>query len=269
MNKHTSQSGQVLMIAILFATVIFTIGLSITNLTSKDTKGTKLQEDASRARAAAEAGIEAALGQGSNNSVDIGTLLPGSGLSGQAVVTTEPSAQFTTPLISKDAQYTFYITGYNPDTQSVITGSFDADIAVQRLTPSSAQYCSSTQAFAVELTFIDATPSTGGIIQRYLIDECDLVDGTTDEYDFGGTIPTSAMSPDPHILIARIIAPSSSFNGAKLRIDNLSASDFPAQGKIVTSTASVGQTSDQNVTKKVKLFQSYPQLPAEFFVTSF
>ncbi len=268
MKRPDRQSGQILMIAILFATVIFTIGLSITNLTTKDTKGTKLQEDASRARAAAEAGIEAALGQGSNDTVNIGSLLSGSGLSGQATVTTEASAQFTTPLISKDAQYTFYMTGYDPSTQTVTTGSFDTDIAIQRVVPADAQYCSGNQKFALELTFIDATPSTGGIVGRYIIDECDLVDGTTDEYDFGATIPTSAITPDPHILIARVIAPSSAFDGAKIRIDTTNGSLFPAQGKIVTSTASVGGTTDKNVTKKVKLFQSYPQLPAEFFVTS-
>ena len=268
MKTQTSQSGQILMIAILFATIIFTIGLSITNLTTKDTKGTKLQEDASRARAAAEAGIEAALGQGSNDSVDIGSLLSGAGLSGQATVTTEATAQFTTPLISKDAQYTFYITGYDSSTQTVTTGSFDDDMAIQRISPASAQYCSSEQKFALELTFIDATASTGGIVGRYVIDECDLIDGTTDEYDFGATIPTSSITPDPHILIARVIAPSGSFDGAKIRIDNSGGNQFPAQGKVVTSTASVGTTVDQNVTKKVKLFQSYPQLPAEFFVTS-
>ena len=255
------------MIAILFATILFTIGLSITNLTSQDTRVAKLQEDEAKARAAAEAGIEAAIGQGSNEAVDISSLLPNAGLSGSAVFSSEAGPTFTTPLISKDAQYTFYLTGYDPTINTVITSSFSDDIAINRVLPTGT-YCGGAQAFAVEITLIDATVGSSRIVDRYIIDECDLIQSDTDQYDFGQTLPTSSVTPDPHILIARIIAPNNAFDGARLQFENIGANDFPAQGRIITSTASVGPTANQNVTKKVKLFQSYPQIPAEFFVTS-
>lgn len=263
-----NQDGQVLMIAILFATILFTIGLSVTNITTRSTKGATLEEDESKARAAAEAGIEAAIGQGNDNPVNIGTLFENTNLSGTAVFSSEPSPEFTTPLISKDAQYTFYLIGYDTDNNTVSTGPFGDDISVEVAEPSGGVDCSGAQAFAVELTLIDATPNTGGIVGRYIIDECNLIDSDTDQYTFGQTIPTGSVTPDPHILIARVIAPNNTFDGTKLTFVNEGNNVFPAQGRTVTSTASVGEEANQNVTKRVRLFQSFPQIPAEFFVTS-
>lgn len=266
-SKHHQQSGQVLMIAILIATILFTIGLSITNLTTQDSKVAKLQEDEAQARAAAEAGIEAAVGQGSDEAVDIGGLLPNTNLSGSAVFSTDAAPTFTTPLISKDAQYTFYLTGYDSDTDTIVTSAFNDDISINRVTPTGS-YCSGAQAFAVEVTVINATAGSGDILERYIIDECNLVASDTNQYSFGQTLPTSSLSPEPHVVIARIIAPNNAFDGTRIEFENVAGNDFPAQGRTITSTASVGQTSNQNVTKKVRLFQSHPQLPTEFFVTS-
>lgn len=263
-----SQKGQVLLIVILLATVLLTVGLSITQITTQDAKVAKLQEDAAKARAAAEAGIEAALGQAGNDSIDISGLLSDDALSGTASFDTSVAPEFTTPLISKDAQYTFYLIGYDTAANLVLTGTFSDDMILNRVEPSATDYCSTAQAFAVELTFVDATPVTGGIVERFLIDECNLLSGTTAEFAFGDTIPSSSITPDPHVVIARVIAPNNGFNGAKLEfVNNTSGSDWPAQGRTVISTASVGNTENQNVTKKVRLFQSHPQFPAEFFVT--
>lgn len=256
-----------LLIVILLATVLLTVGLSITQITTQDAKVAKLQEDAAKARAAAEAGIEAALGQAGNDSIDISGLLSDDALSGTASFDTSVAPEFTTPLISKDAQYTFYLIGYDTAANLVLTGTFSDDMILNRVEPSATDYCSTAQAFAVELTFIDATPVTGGIVERFLIDECNLLSGTTAEFAFGDTIPSSSITPDPHVVIARVIAPNNGFNGAKLEFVNASGSDWPAQGRTVISTASVGNTENQNVTKKVRLFQSHPQFPAEFFVT--
>ncbi len=271
MFKHINQngqSGQTLMFIIIFATILLTVGLTITELTTTDTRVANLEEEESRARAAAEAGIETAIGQAGSDSVDIGSLLEGSGISGTAVIEEETDYQFTTPLISKDGQYTFYLLGYDTDAEEILTGNFDDDISINRIEPSDSDYCSGTEAFAVELTLIDATPSTGGIVERYIIDECDLIDSDTSQYTFGQSMPFASVSPEPHIVIARVIAPSNSFDGAQIQFENESVNDFPAQGRTVISTASVGETQNENVTKKIKLFQSHPQFPTEFFVTS-
>jgi hypothetical protein len=53
------------------------------------------------------------------------------------------------------------------------------------------------------------------------------------------------------------------YNSSKLFFS--APGNFPIQGKTVSSTA----TTTTGVSKKVTLFQSYPQIPAEFFTTSF
>lgn len=256
-----NQMGQVLLIAILLSTVLLTLGLSLLDLTGKDTRITKIQEDTAKAQAAAEAGIEAALNDLNAENLDIATILNDQNYAGTVTVAELTHHSFTTPLISKDGQYTFFLTGYDPVAKTITSAAMVDNMVINRIMPTGT-YCSTDQAFAVELTFLS---STSGVVKRYLIDECNLLDATTDEYTFASTIPTADISPDPSIMIARIISPSNNFDGAKLEIVNATADEeWPAQGKTITSTASFGES---NVTKKVQLFQSFPQFPAEFFIT--
>ncbi|OGK59382.1 hypothetical protein A3I56_02695 [Candidatus Roizmanbacteria bacterium RIFCSPLOWO2_02_FULL_43_10] len=258
-----NQAGQVLLIVILLSTVLLTVGLSLIDITALDNKVTKIQEDASKARAAAEAGIEAALNDVSAESIDIGQILADSTISGTTTIELIEENAFTTPIISKDGQFTFYLTGYNPQTKTITAGTVDDDMTIERVLPTSAGYCSGDQAFAVEVTFISAST---GVVGRYMIDECPLIEGSTDEYAFGAIIPTSSISPEPNVMIMRVIAPSNDFDGARLRITNSTeGAQWPAQGRTIIATAQAGASK---VTKKIKLFQSFPQFPAEFFVTS-
>lgn len=264
-NRHTAhirQSGQVLLIAILLSTVLLTVGLSLLDLTGKDTRITKIQEDTAKAQAGAEAGIEAALNDPSAQQMDIASILNNEDYSGNVTVQELTQHSFTTPLISKDGQYTFYLTGYDSVAKTITSTAMTDNLIINRISPSDSGYCSGDQAFALELTFLS---TTDGVVKRYLIDECNLLEGTTDQYNFAATIPSGDITPDPSIMIARVIAPSNNFDGAKLEIVNATAdAQWPAQGKTVTSTASFGESQ---ITKKVQLFQSFPQFPAEFFVT--
>lgn len=256
------QSGQILLIAILLSTVLLTVGLSLLDLTGKDTRITKIQEDTAKAQAAAEAGIEAALNDPAASEIDIASILDNEDYSGNVTVQELSQHSFSTPLISKDGQYTFYLTGYDPVAKAIISAAMTDNMVINRVTPADSGYCSGDQAFALELTFLS---TTDGVVKRYLIDECDLFDGTTDEYDFAATIPSGDITPDPSIMVARVIAPNNNFDGAKLEVVNATEdAQWPAQGKTVTSTASFGESE---ITKKVQLFQSFPQFPAEFFVT--
>lgn len=261
MNKHERQKGQALLTGILLATVMLTVGLSILELTRTETQTAQLEQDQKRAFAAAEGGLEAAIGLTPGAQVNISDLNLGTGLSGQATVDASTSTTFTTPSIPKDGSYTFYLTGYDSQTNQVIKSSFGDDISIDRTEPAGI-YCGTPNQFAVELTFLNMGD---GVVTRRLIDECDLIDDSIDEVAFGATISTVGFSSDPHVLLLRIISPSSAFTGAKLTLINESDNNWPLQGKTVTSTA----RTSTGVTKKVQLFQSYPQLPAEFFVTSF
>jgi len=260
MKTHSSQSGQALLIAILIASVLLTIGLSLTNTTIQETKIAKLQEDSSRARAAAEAGIDYVLDKDPAGEIQLENILPvNDDITGTAQIINETSPSFTTPLMSKDAQYTIYLTGYNATTHKVVAGSFTDGITV-----TSSLDCAAN-AFAVELTFIN---TTNGIVTRRLVDDgCDVIDGEANELDikFGDIIDTSTFRYGPQVLIARVLTANSNFGGVKLSLTRTSGQDWPSQGRSIISTATTGG----NVTKKIKLFQSYPQFPADFFVTTF
>ncbi len=270
MTRQNTQSGQALLIAILISSVLLTIGLSLTQITNQETKIAKLQEDSSRARAAAEAGIDYILDQEPEGIVQLADILPGNeDITGTAQITEETSPTFTTPIISKDVQYTFYLTGYDATTHQVIPGNFADNISINKVLPTDSGSCS-TNAFAVEVTFINMTE---GIVARRLIDEeCDIISGEANEQDINFTnldpsdvIQTSSFSDDPHVMIVRIVAPSANFEGAKLSVERGSGQDWPSQGRYIVSEAITGG----NVIKKIKLFQSHPQFPTEFFVTSF
>src|SRR3989344_2428309 len=216
--RNKQSGGQVLLIIVLIATVLMTIGLSLTQLTVDESKISKLEEDAKKARAAAEAGLDVALDQ-----LDI----------------------WEDPIQIGD----------------LVGNDLIVDISRPART-----LCGTINELALELTFVN---NSSGIVTRRLAEEngCDIIDSTNGihEINLGDTISTSGFSDGPHLLIARIIAPNDAFTGAKISITNTSGNDWPPQGKTVISTASTAG----GVTKKIKLFQSYPQFPAEFFVTSF
>lgn len=264
-NKKTAQSGQALLIAILISSVLLTIGLSLTRITNQETKIAKLQEDSSRARAAAEAGIDYLLDQEPVGQVKLENILPqNDDITGTAEIKTDTSTSFTTPLLSKDSQYTFYLTGYNATTHQVIADKFLDNIIINKTSPEDSSSCGAN-AFAVEITFIN---TANGIVTRRLIDrECDIIAGEANEADinFGDAIQTSGFSSHPHVMILRILAASNNFEGTKLRIEREGGESWAAQGRTFVSEAATGG----KVIKKIQLFQSHPQFPVEFFVTTF
>ena len=118
---------------------------------------------------------------------------------------------------------------------------------------------------ALELTFV----STTNTVRRRLADPCDQISETSQDlgsasnppaiggYSFAYRTDFIAVI-DQAILIVRTI-------GASTRVALEAQATLPAQGKYITSEAK----TPSGVSKKVQLFQSYPQIPAEFFVTSF
>jgi hypothetical protein len=257
--KRHRQSGQILLMIILMSTIVATIGLSVLHSSTEDTRMAALEEDAKNAYAAAEAGIEAVLETNSNDLTDLSF----DGITITADIQDQPTGIFTTPLIPKDGQYTFYFASYDELTNQINGDTYAGDVTVSLsdLTPKDCGEMS--EQFAVELTFFDFTDESESVYRR-LIDLCDMFEGTYHEWGFGDEKTLSSESPAiaGHVMIMRVIAPSISFEGVKLTIDDDSGT---SQGKVIISTA----TTTTGVVKKIKLFKSFPQLPADFFVTSF
>ncbi|OGK26669.1 hypothetical protein A3C28_02670 [Candidatus Roizmanbacteria bacterium RIFCSPHIGHO2_02_FULL_39_9] len=271
MKNH--KSGQVLLVAVLLIATVLTVTLTLTLKSTTETQLTKLEEDSQKTLSAAEAAVEAALKQG--NITDFSTL----GLSnftGSATVGTQTSREFVTPLLQKNQQYTVYLAEY-PDlnsgyfTQNInfyFGGENDTNCSGTRTTP------------ALEVTLLYSTNS----MRRWVIEPCSsgtkiggsqLTSATqlgtvhsAEGFSFRySSTPSSSegvqITPyaQPKMLVIRAL-----FNQTRIALESTNAAvNIPLQGKTVTSTA----TSQTGVTKKVQLFQSYPQLPASFFVTSF
>ena len=262
MKPLNSKSGQVLLIAVMLLAVTLTIVLSITFSSRTDTQLTKLEQDNQKALAAAEAGIEAALKSSGSISIGGSGILPDSGFSGSASVTeTYTKTNFITPLLEKDEQYTFYMGAYDK-VANTIGASTPEDLTVCFGTPNQ------TTKTAVEITVVKGSGSY--TLTRYLLDpenpvrvaSADIPSSSCSgdgSFSYSTTIDSASIGADTKLVLVRILYASS-----KVRFSRTSTA-FPSQGKFVSSEA----TSNSGVSKKVELFQSYPQIPADLFVTSF
>ena len=116
----------------------------------------------------------------------------------------------------------------------------------------------------------------GSLIQRYVVNpESDpsLIGGvgTLTGVAPGGNCPSEVTFSNQFtldtgannlLLLIRVLSSSPTQTRVGLYADG---GNLPLQGRTITSEAK----SPTGVTKKVQLFQSFPQIPAEFFVTSF
>ena len=250
-----SESGQVLLITIMLLATALTVALSVSFKSTTETQVTKLQEENQKALAAAEAGIESALKEEAG--VNIGGLGGLGGFSGTADCNeNSPGNSFASPLLQKDEQYTFYFADY-PDLSSYWSGDIHF------------YFKSETDAPALELTFISST----GVITRYLLDPDNRVSAESGEttcdtglYSAGGVAfqrrtNLAITVANTKVIIARAISGETKIG--------IGGTTLKSQGKTCESSATSGTTAGEGVTKKMTLLQSFPQIPADFFVTSF
>jgi len=245
------KKGQVLLIVVMLLATALTVALTATYQSVTETQLTKLEEENQKALAAVEAGIEAALKQ--KTSVNISSLPNLSSFTGQAEIQTTQSNQFITPLLQKDEQYTFYLANY-PNFTSYWGGQINIYFKTESACPS------------LELTQIKNDNS----LARNIVDPCNQITnnnlrlGTTSgTYSFGSVNFNYKLSSDLSISNTKLLIVRVLF--APTRIGFQGSTNFPLQGSTIISTAK----TQAGVEKKVQLFQSYPQIPAEFFVTSF
>lgn len=263
-----NQKGQALLIAVMLLSTAITIVLAVSFKSTTDTKTVKLEEESQKAFAAAEAGLEAAIQQG-NGTVALSALNVPSGFTGQATVdSTSVKPAFVTTPMRKDEQYTFYVADYNKTTgafSSPWTGNLTFYFGVKSAD------CAATRPPALEVITI-ATVSGVDKATRRLIEPCSpgagsdisatrsatgyTVDSTTFSYKADSPITVPAQ--------AKVVIIRSLFADGPIGIDG-GGSNLRLQGKSAISEAH----SPSGVTKRISLFQSYPQIPSDFFVTSF
>lgn len=251
-----NKSGQILLITVMLLATVMTIVLSVSFKSSTDTQVTKLEEESQKALAAAESAIEVALKENGSVTIGTGSLSTITGFEGAATIESSTSKTFTTPIILKDGSYTFYLGNYNVATK-IITPVTD----VNNLT-----LCFETGTVkpAVEVTLV----KTSGV-KKYVVDPSSRISNSsagsactpdTTNYSYSTNIPSPDIGADAQFLLVRVLyAPTKLFFSRN--------TDLPIQGRTVSSEA-ISSTST-GVSKKIVLFQSYPQIPGEFFSTSF
>lgn len=258
------QSGQILLVTIMLIATALTVALATAFTSKTNTKTTKLEEDSQKALAAAQAGIETAVRQGTVT--DLSTIPGLSGITGSAVVTeTNSLTNFISPLLQKDESYTFYLADY-PSFINPQTGTISVYYGTQGVT------CDN---IALELTLIYGT-SPNYSIKRFIADKAGRLTSQTDNIYYslfsGGNLQNTAFNcrtdpaqvnltnsfANPKILIVKAL-----FYPTKLGFEG--SATLKTQGKTIFSDAktSIG------VDKQIQLFQSYPQISSDFFVTSF
>ncbi len=258
-----NRKGQILLITVMLLATVMTIVLSVSFKSVTETQVTKLEEESQKALAAAESAIEVALRENSLNGdtnfiIGADSLSSITGFSGSATIQTAASKTFTTPSIPKDGSYTFYLGDYNVETKAInpsILHPYGITICFESATPDPAIEFTLVKSDSVKKYIIDPVlPSR--ITNASFITPC-FPDMTN--YSYSTYIPEGDIYQGQFLLVRVLYAPTKLFFS---RDTNL-----PIQGRTVSSEAT--SSTSTGVSKKVVLFQSYPQIPGEFFTTTF
>ena len=272
---HNLKSGQALIMLVLMIALLMTIVAATSFRLTTEIQSSKLQEESVRALAAADAGIEVGLRIANTTGSSIVPItfaaaninVAGVDLARSQITITDTPADFVSQLVPKDEQLTYYLQEY-PD----YTSSYTGDITVL-FGSEGAGTCGSGLGGrtipAIEITYIlggspnqvkreilePCPPGTfqiGGVGHATVLSVPETVDGIT--YNYSATL--SGLG-GYEIAFMRTL-----FSGTRFIVRGRPLS---TQGKLIRSEA----RSLSGPSKVVTIFQSLPQLPADFFVTTF
>ncbi len=261
--KMQNTGGQILLILVMIMAIAVTVVLTITFTSRTDTQLTKLEEESQKALAAAEAGIESTLKSDAaiSNLSTIGNLSDTITSGSTSLATSSTIA----PVLQNGESYTLYLASYNASTKTFSNPGSNNNITVYYGTSGS---CNNI--------ILDIAVVTTTAVTRYIADvgnqantgandigvaSTNTVNGTTYNCRTSAINVTSASNP--RFLVVRFVTPSNNPSSSAVAFSGSNA--LQSQGQTVSSKA----TTQTGVTKEVQLFQSYPQIPAEFFFTSF
>lgn len=280
----SGQEGQILLVVVLTMIVALTVGLSVAARVVTELKLSKQNEESQRAFQAAESGIQQALSNaGQTYTLNINDL--GNKAAVNAVKTTDVDRV----LILNNGQEVDQVTG-----SDVWLSDYSTDSSLIYLNPMGngspvtiTLYWGKTSQTSCAQTAGDSTaPAIEVVVLKGPKANPTILKNVYDTASCGTTRISGAISANASPIPVPVNTPSSSsprfqnhvsltFNGSSLSdgllmrvipifnssIIGFSANvNFPAQGSIVTSTGTSGDT-----VRKVTYFQSYPQLPIEIF----
>ncbi|CAN5210097.1 hypothetical protein BH09PAT2_BH09PAT2_10110 [soil metagenome] len=284
--RHNPEDGQVLLVLVLLIALVITVLTAVSYRITTETQTTKSQEENVRVLAAADSGVEKGVNminsaaspstgqfQFSDPSVGL-TNLPGIDSQRSRIILTDSVAnQFVSSEVPQDEQYTFFLANY-----PALTSSYTGNIIFYYGSDGTGD-CTTRSTPALEVSIIYGPNSDQ--IKRLLYETCrsgQKIDGsynsskiepTTATLAFGGvnfgyntiTNPLVISAyPNAKIMIVRTL-----FAKTRVGFASGTAAQLPSQGKLIRSEA----VSRAGTSKVVTLTQSFPQIPADFFVTTF
>lgn len=298
---HSSllQSGQVLLLITLFITSLLTVVMSLSFRAARDTQVTLARTEVNDLGFAAETAAEQAIALHAEDpeSYSSGTIAYADLFSPEIKESVEfgsvnfdsssvqirkefISDEFISPGLKKDQQYVLYLSEYKPfqDGSLEFENAYDDTLkmAIRTMDDDNGRKCGKV---AVEVTIVHGFEGAYKIA-RFVLDKDQLVSATGDTRNFtpsrisvdntyecvvtleGGDFETIE---EKRLLIARVFYEDEDINEVHLIFRPLNSSLFPPQGVSFISEA----VSDLALKKRVKVFQSYPQVPADLFVTRF
>lgn len=260
--KISARPGQTLLLVVMLMATLATIGASVAFRGQSQTRVTANAQDSKTAFQAAE-GILAQALSGVTAKADIKNLSENATSSVEQVV----DSFSTTDIVPRDGQYSIYMTDYDLKNNEFGSKYFTGDLKIY--------FDSEDTCPVLEITaVISGTPTT---LKRSVTKKsCNNSDNEVSNTDgVGGSeglevsnttqkinktqftkYTTYTVPAKTNMIIVRSL-----FGGTKLGVNQ----SIPTQSILVTATARTTSGSQ----KTVQVYQPYPQIPAEFFVTRF
>lgn len=306
MSGNKSSEGQVLLLLIMVMGTLLIVAMTAIFQGTTQTQIGGINQISQSTLAAAEAGLEKALQANQSGTFkELGlSNLSGINLEASTVeIREQRSETFNTAKLEQDEQYTFYLSDYSPIYPYFGT-PYAVDFRVYYESP--AQTCEDV---SLEFTVVYDEGNDGVFETSKLIaDGGDLIttDNTDDVYgdallnnpglesDYqvppapaDGTFQydcrTQVISTDSYPFVKFMLV-QNYFSKSKIGFQTTGDSEFPPQGKTIKSTARARVSAEvtsapgdptptpntqSGLTRIAEIFQSYPQIPAEFWITSF
>ncbi len=272
--KMKKRKGQVLLIAVMLLATVITVVMTIAFNTTTETQVARLEADSQKALAAAEGGVEEMIKQNiadkNTTNVQIESLrqFSSQNITGDAQLQSVSQAYFVTPLLQKDEQYSLYLSDY-PGYANPWSGTIDLYMVSESGCP------------AVEITVVKNTYG----IDRYTYNACSanpiitnataaalaltppaVIDSISFSYKTSTKITIPQAGPGGGLMaFIKVLGGRTKIGIKSFEMNGFTAKALPVQGKTIESEARTAS----GVVKRVQLFQSFPQIPSNFFMTSF
>lgn len=253
--QNYGQKGQVLLTVVLVMVIGLTVGLSLASRTITNLRTTQEEATSQQALSAAEAGIEQATKN--NTSIANGSFL--NNATYNTSITQVSGENFLLNggnLIAKDDGVDVWLSDYSTESAKLYLNPWSGSLSFYF--GSSSNGCNEA---ALEIVVISGTKEIP-VSKKYAFDPCSarISSNSFSSVSSGGTVSDKNFPFKTTInvasgLIARVVPLYKS-----TPIGVVGDSALPAQGSIVTSTGTSGNTS-----RKITVFQGYPTLPSEYF----